>query len=202
MKQKTGIVILIIMLAIGFAAVTTTLYINGIIGIGTDKDAFDKDVVFKDGSIYVDNDANGNTTTTLSSDQKTITVSISDMKVIGDYKDIHFKISNYSQYDAIIAKINCYFVDDYEEGKKSTVKSYTNEYIELIPTTNLDGTKILAGGHDSDDAYVKVKQIKPYLGDKNNIDLNNDGVNDALEIKFQCEIVATAADSTVQRVNH
>ena len=39
--KKKGILLVVLLLAVGFAAVTTTLFINGTTNIGTNKDDFD-----------------------------------------------------------------------------------------------------------------------------------------------------------------
>ena len=50
-RVKLGIMMALFALAVGFAAVTTTLVINGTLSIGPDGEGFDSDVIFSKSKI-------------------------------------------------------------------------------------------------------------------------------------------------------
>ncbi len=53
MRSKKTVLILIIMLVIGFAAVSTTLIINGVFNIGANQDSFIEGVIFDGATVSV-----------------------------------------------------------------------------------------------------------------------------------------------------
>ena len=46
-KTKKSIVVLVLLMVIGFAAVTTTLTINGVIRLGANQENFKNNLIFK-----------------------------------------------------------------------------------------------------------------------------------------------------------
>ena len=68
---KTGIIVAILLLAVGFAAITTTLYINGTAVIKPDDENFKKNVIFTDVDVDATAKAAG-ATATLSEDSKKV----------------------------------------------------------------------------------------------------------------------------------
>ena len=49
-NKKKIILVMILVMAVGFAAVSTTLYINGVVGISTDLKDFEEGVIFSKAS--------------------------------------------------------------------------------------------------------------------------------------------------------
>lgn len=98
--KKLYIVILLIMV-IGFAAVSTSLFINGTSFIGTNKEDFD---VFFSGAIQDDLDKSN---VIISADKKSITFNVDTLKTIGDTSTLDYEITNNStQYDVNVS-IDC-----------------------------------------------------------------------------------------------
>ena len=201
MRNKRLMLIAILFLAIGFASVSTVLYINGTTGIEADESEFVGDVIFTD---LVKGD---NVESALISDSgRTITFTTTDLDTIGDLGTVKFKIQNNSQYTATFGDpaFSCYFVDAYATDEKSdessSVKEIASKYLEFVKPTLIDGKTLNNGGLKTDEMSLSVKLIQSYGADYNNYDSNGDGTNDTLQVKFQCTINATAGDSTVAKV--
>ena len=95
--QRKGIIIAIVLLAIGFSAVTTTLVIRGNANLLADYDNFD--IYFS--AAVLDGI---NTPTLISSDRKTITYTTKDLKLVGDISTLEYTVQNDStQYDAEVS---------------------------------------------------------------------------------------------------
>ncbi len=118
MKKKTSIVVAVLLLAVGFAAISTTLIINGSTKVGENVDDFS--VIFTvatlDG-IDVYNDV-------ISEDKKTINFSTNDLKTLNQTSVLNYKVSNNSSnYDAEVT-VNC-------KVKENTTAKYTSIKNEL-----------------------------------------------------------------------
>lgn len=126
MKKKT-LGILIFLLVIGFAAVTSTLILNGSVNILGDAESFDSDVVF----INARTDADGSAS--IYGSGKLISFNSKKLSIVDDIAVLNFEIANKNRnYDAV-AKINCNV--ETEEFK---------EYITILP--NKSEYEIDAGG--------------------------------------------------------
>ena len=95
---KKGILLAILFLTIGLAAVTTTLTINGTITIKPNSDDFENNVKFTTAS-------STNGTSTVSSDGKSITFKVNEFKTIGDTSTTTFKIGKNSNYVAVLGNV-------------------------------------------------------------------------------------------------
>lgn len=165
-KQKLGIIIAILLIAIGFAAVTTTLYINGNLTIRPNNDDFNSNVIFTKAK------TDDNSIASISTDGKTITFNARDLSTLGDEVILDFVVKNNSrQYDAD-AVINC----DYD-NKENNYNEYTN--ITINPSEfNLPAT-------ESQDGKLKVRLIKSFVGDDE---------GNSVQITFSCRIDANAKE--------
>ena len=94
-KKKSGIALAVLGLTVGFAAVSTTLYINGTAVLKENQDDFEKNVVFTAASM--ETNTNG---ASISDDGKTITFTTADLDEIGDYDVLTYEITNNSTYNA------------------------------------------------------------------------------------------------------
>ena len=169
-RVKIGIMIALLVLAVGFAAVTTTLIINGTLTIASDQAGFDKDVVFTkaktNGKAYIVE--NG----------KTIEFS-ADLKNIGEEADLRYEITNKNrQYDAS-GVIECDFADP---------DNRLNEYITITPSPEsfaIEASRKKTG-------HVVVRMIKSFIGDDTIVDDNNPA--NIGEIGFKCTIKLEAGE--------
>ena len=133
-------------MAVGFATVATTLFINGSTTIGQNLNDFD--VVFSK-ALQNGNDVSD---TVISQDKKTITYNTKDLAMIDDEDELVYTVTNNStQYDAEI-EINC-------TNGNTTYISLSN-----VLTNNIVEAK------KSVDGTIKAKLIKEYA-DENGLDV-------------------------------
>ena len=118
MKRKSIIAVTILLLAIGFAAVSTTLIINGSAKIGENTDDFS--VIFTKAIL----DGQDVYTNVISQDKKTITFETSDLKTLNQTSVLKYEVTNNSaNYDAEV-QVNC-------KTKENTTAKYTSIKNEL-----------------------------------------------------------------------
>ncbi len=119
-KKRILLGIAVVLMAVGFAAVSTTLFINGTTNVATKEDDFD--VYFSDA--YIDG---WQDLTTISEDKKTISYETKALSIKGENSTLDYEVVNASkQYDAKV-NVNCVPVED--EWIKVEA-SQTNEIIE------------------------------------------------------------------------
>ena len=144
-KNKKWILAAILLLGIGFAAVSTTLYISGNVGITANEADFD--VKFTKAKL----DGTDISTSAISADGKTITYGTNDLSMVGDKSTLDFEITNNSElYDAEVS-IECSATgtkaDYYTITKNvaSTIVAKTKEAgkvdVELVKATTEDITE-------------------------------------------------------------
>ena len=127
MKRKSAIIITILLLAVGFAAVSTTLVINGNAKVGENTDDFS--VIFTkvtlDGTDVYKN--------VISEDKKTITFETNELKTLNQTSVLAYEVTNNSvNYDAEVS-VNC-------KVKENSTAKYTSIKNELEG----NATKVLA----------------------------------------------------------
>lgn len=173
MKNKKYLLGGLLLLGIGFAAVSTTLYINGTVNIKADTENFEKNVVFKTATVDSESAAAG-TTAEISSDGKTITLTTHKLKSIDETVTLDYTIENKSQYAAELGALTC----TSEDSDWST-------YIALTEKNALNGTTVAKGTTSSAD-QVEIKMIRSYAGTADSNDKS---------FTFECELPATAKES-------
>ena len=118
MKKKASIVIAVLLLAVGFAAVSTTLIINGSVNIGENTDDFS--VIFTKATL----DGTDVYANVISEDKKTITFETNDLKALNQTSVLNYEVTNNSaNYDAEV-QVNC-------KVKENTTAKYTSIKNEL-----------------------------------------------------------------------
>ncbi len=118
MKRKSAIVIAILIMSIGFAAISTTLIINGNTSVSENTDDFS--VIFTAASL----DGTDVYTNVISQDKKTITFETSDLKSLNQSSVLNYEVTNNSaNYDAEV-QVNC-------KVKDGTTAKYTSIKNEL-----------------------------------------------------------------------
>ena len=94
-NSKIGIALLVLLLAVGFAAVTTSLIINNNVVIGSNQQDFD--VIFSKATT----DTGG--TAVISANKKEITFNTKQLSTIGDIATLDYEVTNNSrEYDAYV----------------------------------------------------------------------------------------------------
>lgn len=202
-KSKLGMGAAILGLAVGFAAVSTTLLINGTINITADTENFVDNVVFTEASLTGKGIETAITSTrthleatpkvgtvtnanadkvAISADGKSITFVTNEMNKIGDSTTLSYKIGNYSQYDAKDVKITCV-----KENEKQI-----NAYYSITPSEadTVVADKIAAGEVMSEAKTVVLTQTKSYAGEAS----VTDGSKESISGTVTCTITTAAGE--------
>ena len=131
MKNKKFLFISLLILAIGFAAVSNTLYISGNLVFGTNKNDFE---VYFSGAIIDDEDKSNEV---ILSDKKHIEYETKELKKLGDTSVLEFEVTNNStQYDAKVS-ISCTLSDN----EYITYTTDSEEYV--IPAQTRESGKVI-----------------------------------------------------------
>ena len=118
MKKRASIVVAILLLAVGFAAISTTLIINGSAKVGENADDFS--VIFTKASL----DGTDVYNTVIDSTKKIINFTTSDLKTLNQTSILTYEVTNNSSnYDAEVT-VNC-------KVKDGTTAKYTSIKNEL-----------------------------------------------------------------------
>lgn len=187
-SSKVGILVAILLLAVGFAAVTTTLYINGTAKIVPDEENFISKVKFdSDPSVF---NCSEGSVCSISEDGKTLTFTSAVLKNIGETAEINFRIANESSYDAQLGDpaIVCEQVSSFGDGTNPAVPASADEHISIVNNDALNNNLIPATTGKSGSGKITVTMTKSYIGD------DNDADQEYKTIKFQCTIAATAVE--------
>ncbi len=168
-KTKKSIVVLVLLMVIGFAAVTTTLTINGVIRLGANQENFKNNLIFNKAELtYSDtNKTVAEGEVTIREDKKGINFNTQELKNIGENVTLTYDVTNNSQYRAEFKGITCTVTN--AEGTDVTEAVNNNtEYITLEYTKNKDAegnnAKISANGGVLTGETLKVTLRKSYVG--------------------------------------
>ncbi len=177
-SMKMGIIVAILLLAVGFAAVSTVLVINGTIKITPDQADFDDNVVFSYVSVSPAKEESAHqtegtfATASINTDGKSITFTTQVMKDIGETSILKYKIQNDSQYDAKLGDLTC------------TPSGGTDDHVTIVAANGQKGQVLHANGDESEEDMVTVTMVKSYVGDENK------------QISFTCTINVDAQEAT------
>lgn len=176
MEKKNIILALLLFLVIGFAAVTTTLYINGTISFAPNEDDFV--IIFT----YARLDGVDVSEEVISEDGQTITYTTNELSKVGDRSQLYFEVTNTStMYDAEIemdckaegAHSNYYSIDywglDYVYAN-SDESGYVYVYLDKVSTGVIEETftctiTAKAVEREYDTSYYTVSGFIQYLTD-------------------------------------
>ena len=127
MTKKSVIIVAILLMSIGFAAISTTLILNGSVNVSENNEDFS--VIFTAASI----DGNDVYSTAVDATKKTITFETSELKTLNQTSILTYEVTNNSsQYDAEV-NVTCV-------PKTGTTAKYTSIKNKL----ENDATKVLA----------------------------------------------------------
>lgn len=163
-KSWRGILLIVLLLAIGFAAVTTTLVINGTINFGANADNFKENLIFTDAKLeYSDTNKTAVTEGLIAADGKSIEFTTDTLTMIGETAKLTYEITNGSQYDADLKEIVCTVKNAADQDvTDAVVTNKTGDYIKL-ETSNVAGTVVARNGKKSGNT-ITVTMIKSYVG--------------------------------------
>lgn len=189
-KTKKSILVLVVLLSIGFTAVTTTLTINGTLRLGANQDNFKDNLIFTKAELTysedVSTEAEEGENATISEDGKSISFTTRTLKNIGSVATLTYDITNNSQYTAEFTGITCKVTNATGADVTSEVNGNT-EYITLEAkdfATESGNIKIKptekVEGHT-----LKVGMRKSFVGDETtttkytiNCTINASGLSD------------------------
>ena len=118
MKKRASIVVAILLLAVGFAAISTTLIINGSAKVGENTDDFS--VIFTKATL----DGQDVYANVIDDTKKVITFQTNDLKTLNQTSVLNYEVTNNSaNYDAEV-QVNC-------KTKENTTAKYTSIKNEL-----------------------------------------------------------------------
>ena len=133
MKRKSAIIVAILIMCIGFAAISTTLIINGNAKVSENTDDFS--VIFTAASL----DGQDVYNNVIDGTKKTITFETSDLKKLNQTSVLNYEVTNNSaNYDAEVS-VNC-------KVKENTTAKYTSIKNELENNATVDKAKETLNG--------------------------------------------------------
>ena len=133
MKRKSAIIVAILIMCIGFAAISTTLIINGSAKVGENTNDFS--VMFTSASL----DGQDVYANVISEDKKKITFETNDLKTLNQTSVLNYEVTNNSaNYDAEVS-VNC-------KAKENTTAKYTSITNELENNTTVVKAKETLNG--------------------------------------------------------
>lgn len=165
---KKGLLIVILFLTIGFAAITTTLTITGTITIKPNNENFENNVIFTDATT-------DSGTATVSDDGKSFTFTTSEFKTIGDSATVSFTIANNSNYVAVLGSTPVTCVGT------GTNAALFSDYIKVETNTALASSEISRSG--SVEGTLTASMKKSYTGD-------------AATVTYTCTMAVSAEEAT------
>jgi len=154
---KMGIVVVILLLTVAFAVISTTLTINGTASVKSNNSEFEQNIVFSNAEgtkpYLLVNDSTEKTDVTVAADRKSISFTVPTFDTIGNHAVLHYWIANEStNYDATLGSLTCTVKDS--EGTETT------EYITATPANGFNGTKVTKWTTTATDDTVDVKMDK------------------------------------------
>lgn len=165
---KKGILLVVLFLTIGFAAITTTLTITGTITIKPNNENFEQNVIFTTAE-------STEGTVSLASDGKSFTFTTNEFKSIGDGATVSFTIANNSNYKAVLGAtaVSC-------QGTGDNATLFA-DYINVTNSASLNNATIERNA--TVDGTLTASLKKSYTGD-------------AKTVTYTCTIAVTAAEAT------
>ena len=137
MKRKSIIAVTILLLAIGFAAISTTLIINGSTKVGENTDDFS--VIFTAASL----DGKDVYNSVVDDTKKIITFETSDLKTLNQTSVLSYEVTNNSaNYDAEV-QVNCKVKENTTAKYTSIKNKLENDATKVLAKSSLNGTLTL-----------------------------------------------------------
>jgi hypothetical protein len=205
---RTGIVVLVLLLAVGFAAVTTQLVINGTINIGANTSDFVDNVVFHSATASgpADPSVTGDTAATVTGQgTRTLVFTTQILDYIGESATLEFDIENGSQYTAQLGTLKCaegtYTADNFPTA--TAAKSFTSAdgYVTVTADDGLDQDTIAKKSNSTatvstDKGHVTVTMIRSFTGVEADPTANPPvEASNSKTLTFTCMIDASAVDA-------
>ena len=134
MKKKSMLIVAIILMSIGFAAISTTLIINGTTKVSENADDFS--VIFTKATL----DGTDVYANVIDNTKKTITFETSDLKALNQTSVLNYEVTNNSaNYDAEV-QVNCKVKDNAEAKYTSIKNELEGNVTKVLAKNSVNGT--------------------------------------------------------------
>ena len=134
MKKKSMLIVAIILMSIGFAAISTTLVINGNVRVSENTDDFS--VIFTAASL----DGKDVYSTVVDSTKKIITFETSELKTLNQTSELNYEVTNNSaNYDAEV-NVTCVSKEGTEAKYTSIKNKLENDATKVLAKSSVNGT--------------------------------------------------------------
>ena len=154
MKKKSAIIIAIILMSIGFAAISTTLILNGSAKVSENNEDFS--VIFTAASI----DGNDVYATAVDDTKKIITFETSELKKLNQTSILTYEITNNSsQYDAEV-KVTCVPKEGSTAKYTSIKNKLDNDATKVSAKSSVNGTLTITLNKTSTEAVTEEYTCK------------------------------------------
>lgn len=165
---KVSIIVLLVLVAVGFAAISLTLNFTGNININGSYDNFANGVVFSEAAMDTTS-TNDGATASITDGGKSITFTTQTLDTLNEQAVLTYKIKNDSQYNALLGEMTC--------------TSDDTNYIQITRGGVLNN-KTLTKGETSAADTVTVKLVKTY------------SETTAKKVTITCDLNATAQSAS------
>ncbi len=154
MKKRSAIIIAVILMSIGFAAVSTTLIINGNAKVSENNDDFS--VIFTAASL----DGKDVYSTVVDDTKKTINFTTAELNKVGDKSTLIYEITNNSsQYDAEVS-VTCVPKNETTAKYTSIKNKLENDATKVSSKRSINGTLTITLDKTSVEAVVEEYTCK------------------------------------------
>lgn len=143
---KVSIIVLLVLVTVGFAAISLTLNFTGDININGSYSNFENGVIFSEAAMDTTS-TNDGATVTIATDGKSITFTTQTLDTLNEQAVLTYKIKNDSQYNAQLGEMNC--------------SSDDTDYVQITRGGALTNTTIARGETSAADT-ITVKLVKTY----------------------------------------
>ena len=134
MKKKSMLIVAILLMSIGFAAISTTLILNGNANVSENNEDFS--VIFTAASI----DGNDVYSTAVDETKKTITFTTSELKTLNQTSVLTYEVTNNSSnYDANVS-VTCVPKDGTTAKYTSIKNKLDNDATKVLAKSSVNGT--------------------------------------------------------------
>lgn len=177
---KIGLIVAILLLAVGFAAVTTTLTINGNVPLKNNTTDFTTNVTFSDEegkapTLVASDSSKTASAPTLSSDKKTISFTTPELDTINETVTLSYHVKNDSQYKLQLGEMKC-------TATRTGATDTDPVYIAVTPKNNYKDQALDVASTTENADTVEIKMTRSYAGESN------------ISYEIACSMTATATE--------
>ena len=164
---KLAVVVVVLLMLVGFAAVSTVLQFNGTASLKGNTTEFDENLRFvsagaKAPTIESSMGKTGNKSVSVSDNGKQLTFVTPEFNTVGETATVTYYVENRGQYDALLGTITC---------NATASNANLTDYLEITESKNYNGVTLAAGTEASptqteEAATITVKLKKTYASEE------------------------------------